>query len=147
MHGSNGGIGETCRKATRPDPTHLRRSGFRQQVSASVRRRKTVTVHGVSFHAKDNAVLVVRWQSRRSSELLYFRIQEFKHPKDCALPRRLAWAAGSERCRADALLIRVKTVQSEPFFANTANAPLSSQLDIIQERGGRAMQGDGVAVP
>ena len=25
MHGSNGGIGETCRKATRPDPTHLRR--------------------------------------------------------------------------------------------------------------------------
>src|SRR3989449_3567813 len=22
MHGSNGGIGETCRKATRPDPTH-----------------------------------------------------------------------------------------------------------------------------
>ncbi len=52
-----------------------------------------------------------------------------------------------ERCRADALLIRVKTVQSEPFFANTANAPLSSQLDIIQERGGRAMQGDGVAVP
>src|SRR2546425_12020044 len=41
-----------------------------------------------------------------------------------------------ERCRADALLIRVKTVQSEPCFGNTANAPLSSQLDIIQERGG-----------
>src|SRR5882672_5309306 len=22
MHGSNGGVGETCRKVTRPDPTH-----------------------------------------------------------------------------------------------------------------------------
>src|SRR5438128_11251995 len=46
-----------------------------------------------------------------------------------------------ERCRADALLIRVKTVQSEPCFANTANAPLSSQLDILQERGGRPCKG------
>ncbi len=46
-----------------------------------------------------------------------------------------------ERCRADALLIRVKTVQSEPCFANTANAPLSSQLDIIQERGGGPCKG------
>src|SRR5712692_6611775 len=46
-----------------------------------------------------------------------------------------------ERCRADALLIRVKTVQSEPFFANTANTPLSSQLDIIQERGGGPCKG------
>jgi hypothetical protein len=36
MHGSNGGIGETCRKATRPDPTHLRRSRFRQRLSRSV---------------------------------------------------------------------------------------------------------------
>jgi len=31
--------------------------------------------------------------------------------------------------------MRVKTVQSEYFFANTANGAITSQLDIIQERG------------
>lgn len=40
-----------------------------------------------------------------------------------------------ERCRPAALLIRVKAVQSEPFFANPANDAMSSQLDIMQERG------------
>jgi len=52
-----------------------------------------------------------------------------------------------ERCRTDALLIRVKMVQSDPFFANTANAPLTSQLDSLQEREGRAVQRDGMVVP
>src|SRR6266849_8576763 len=37
MHGSNGGIGETCRKATRPDPTHLRRFGHWARLTAGVR--------------------------------------------------------------------------------------------------------------
>ena len=37
-------------------------------------------------------------------------------------------------------------VQSDPFFANTANAPLTSQLDSIQEREGRAVQRDGMVV-
>jgi hypothetical protein len=39
-----------------------------------------------------------------------------------------------ERCRTDALMIRVKTVQSEQFFANKGQEDLRSQLDIVQER-------------
>src|SRR5437879_4423909 len=62
-------------------------------------------------------------------------------PSFACCPAGCAPSPGGERCRADALLIRVKTVQSEPCFANTANAPLSSQLDIIQERGGGPCKG------
>ena len=40
-----------------------------------------------------------------------------------------------ERCRAVTLLIRVKTVQREPFFAIQANDAMTCPLDIIQERG------------
>ena len=37
MHGSHGGMGETCRKVTLPDPTHLPRFRFRARLTASVR--------------------------------------------------------------------------------------------------------------
>ena len=40
-----------------------------------------------------------------------------------------------ERCRAVTLLIRIKTVQREPFFAIQANDAMTCPLDIIQERG------------
>jgi len=38
-----------------------------------------------------------------------------------------------ERCRATALLIRVKTGESGPFFANPGHADITSQLDILLE--------------
>jgi hypothetical protein len=41
----------------------------------------------------------------------------------------------------------VKTVQSEPFFANPAHAGITSQLDILQERGVMVVQGESMAVP
>jgi len=45
------------------------------------------------------------------------------------------WQPQGERCRAVTLLIRIKTVQREPFFAIQANDAMTCPLDIIQERG------------
>jgi len=40
-----------------------------------------------------------------------------------------------ERCRPDALMIRVKTVPRRLFFANTAYAAVTPLLDSLQKRG------------
>ncbi len=41
-----------------------------------------------------------------------------------------------ERCRADTLLIGVKPADESDFSANTDAAALTSQLDVLQARGG-----------
>jgi hypothetical protein len=40
-----------------------------------------------------------------------------------------------ERCRADALMIRIKAGRSEDFFANPAMHGITCSLDLTPERG------------
>ncbi len=51
MHGSNGGVGETCRKVTRPDPTHSlqHRDSRPRSAVARVRRAWTATESPVAI--------------------------------------------------------------------------------------------------
>ena len=50
-----------------------------------------------------------------------------------------------ERCRADARMIRVKTVRGEKFFANEGKNAITSQLDIMPE-GGMTVRREGTVV-
>src|SRR5207253_630318 len=50
---------------------------------------------GKKQYAKNHAILVVRWQSRRSNEFLYLHFQYFKDRTNYSLWRRRAWTEGS----------------------------------------------------